>query len=73
MSFENPSTNEKEPVSLTREQMNKLTQGETDDPELISLMQEKGIDFDNGFIDVDIDGEKRQMNSSKEDFGTLKD
>ncbi len=65
------SLDENKPLELTSEELEKYNSLPTDDPDLISWMHEKGIEFNNGDMDVKIDGEMRKMNTSESDFGTL--
>ena len=44
-----------------------------DSEEQKQWMAEKGIKFDGGVIEIELDGEKRKMQTSKEDFGTWVD
>ncbi len=65
-----PNNQEKSIIQLTAEEYGKYSSMSTDNPELLDWMQEKGISFDQGMIDVEIDGKKTQINSNKSDFGT---
>jgi len=44
-----------------------------DSEEQKKWMEEKGIQFDSGEVEVEIDGKKMKMVTSKEDFGTWVD
>lgn len=80
MKFEQPPTpspeegekKEKERIQLSQEQYDILANRHADDPELLNLMKEKGISFDSGAIEIEIDGKGEIMTTAKDDFGTLK-
>lgn len=44
-----------------------------DDPKFLETMQEKGIEFDTGPVEVFVDGESKKMVTDKSDFGTVID
>jgi hypothetical protein len=64
---------EKEKVIFfsSEEEFRKIANIDLENPEDVKLVEEKGIPFDSGMIEVDIEGKRRKMNTSKEDFGTL--
>lgn len=74
---------EREPITeklkipeVTLEQFEKLSMLDVNDPELLKIMEEKGIKFDQGTIKITVilpDGEKVwiPINTSREDFGTV--
>lgn len=63
---------EKNMIKLSNEEYEILSRRSPDDPDLLKLMKEKGISFDNGIIEIDINGKKEIMSTTKDDFGTLK-
>ncbi len=73
MGFENfPSNNSEKIAQITSEEVSKYLNMPVDNAELQAWMQEKGIDFDKGVIEIEVDGEKAEMQTDKEDFGTFK-
>ncbi len=68
--FENFSA----PIQITEEELKKyshLALTSPDEPELLKWMGEKGIKFDSGNVDVQINGQTEKMVTSREDFGTI--
>lgn len=70
MEFKEPQVGEKGPIKLSPEEKSLLTNGSVDDPRVLTLMQEKGIEFDQGDITIDVDGEKMMVSTEKHDFFT---
>lgn len=70
--FEN-LPNEKRPIRISSEEWKNFANRSIDDPELTKWLVEKGISFGDGFIEIELDGEKKKMVTSKEDFGTIID
>lgn len=70
MSFEMQSGPEKDVPSLTREQFNRFKVCSPDDWELMEWMLDNGIEFDSGIIEVTVDGKRKRISTSKNDFGT---
>jgi len=61
------------PVAIfdSMEEFKKITNSSIDNPELLQMMKDKGIEFDSGVIAVEIGGKQELMSTSREDFGTL--
>jgi len=62
-------------VPLTREEFDQIKNTfESSSPEdkqkTAEIMESKGIEYDSGSIDVEVDGEKFKINTDKNDFGT---
>lgn len=73
MNFEQPPIPEKKQdkiVKLSQSEREVFANRKVDDPELLKLMEEKGISFDSGDIAIESDGIKGEMTTKKEDFGT---
>jgi len=64
-------TLEKEPVILTKEEYGKIIELGPENPEVIKIMQEKGISPDSGVIDIEIEGSKHKIETRSDDFGTM--
>jgi len=65
-------------ISMSREDFNKYRGLPTDSEELSEWMSKQGVSFDTGLVTVSIeepDGNvlQTEMNTSKKDFGTLKE
>lgn len=72
MKIEQPPMPEgKDVISLSSDEFKKFASMDTDDPQLIELMETKGIAFDSGDVAIEIDGTKERMVTGKNDFGTL--
>ncbi|MBU1091306.1 hypothetical protein KKA27_00310 [Patescibacteria group bacterium] len=78
MKFEQPPISENKSeeteekiISLSRDEFKRLSGINTEDPEDIKFMQEKGVSFDSGDIFIEIDGSRQMMTTKKVDFGTL--
>jgi len=57
---------------LSSDEWNKFcTVGNMNDPELLNWMQEKHISFDQGDIEIELDGKVVKMVTDKDDFGTI--
>jgi len=69
-----PTTPEEQKIpKFTKEEWKKYFSSGRDienDAELHNWMKEKGIKFDKGIIDVEIDGKKERMVTDKHDLGT---
>jgi hypothetical protein len=61
---------EKTVPRLTAAQYEKFTSCEPDDPELLKWMEDNGVKFNSGIIDVEIDGKPAKIHTVKTDFGT---
>ncbi len=77
MNFEQPPVveinNEKEPepIILTAEERAVLSRTKNlEDPNILKLMEEKGITFDAGDVVIEVDGKKMMVTTSKDDFFT---
>lgn len=69
--LENFSPAEKQQIpELTHEEWVKHCNRSVDNPELIQWMEQKGINFDSGDIEVLIDGKKEMIATDKNNFGT---
>ena len=70
--FKAPTAPEEEQKipKFTKEEWQNYCNRDVEDSELHEWMKEKGIEFDNGMIDVEIDGKKERMLTDKHDFGT---
>lgn len=62
---------EKRMIKMTKDQFYVLHSGKTDDPEVIKLMDTLGLEMNSGLAEIEIDGEKKTMNTSENDFGTI--
>lgn len=75
MNFENPTNpQEKAPVSMTREQFDKIrnTSGEDRESEdFIAELEDLGVKLNSGDIDVSVDGETMRITTAEHDFGTV--
>ena len=75
MNFENPTNRqEKAPVSMTREQFDKIRNTFVDDMNSESFvveLEELGIELNSGDIDVIVDGETMRITTAEHDFGTV--
>lgn len=71
--FEGPTEQDKAPIAFTKEEWTKYANLPENDPRLGGWMAEKGISYDSGFVEVEMDGQKKKMNTNKEDFGTILD
>ena len=71
MSFENISTPEKEKYlpKITTEEWMKFSGGDKDDEEFRKWMEAKGIEFENGIAEIELDGDV--IKTSEDDFGTI--
>jgi len=69
-SFEKPESRQDNLIKITEEEFETLRRGKEDDPDLKKLMEEKGISFDSGDIEIEVEGKKMRMTTKKEDFGT---
>lgn len=65
-----PQPEKKRPV-FTKEEWKEFANRSVDDPELHAWMEQKGIVFGNGMIEVELDGEVGKMDTNREDFGTF--
>ncbi|PJE57844.1 MAG: hypothetical protein COU81_03950 [Candidatus Portnoybacteria bacterium CG10_big_fil_rev_8_21_14_0_10_36_7] len=61
---------ENKKIELTREEHNLLSEAGPDDPKIIELMEKKGIEFDKGVIDVEVDEKRWKMATDKDYLGT---
>jgi hypothetical protein len=68
---ENLKEGELSVIQITQSEVQEKLNRKIDDPELLTWMQEKGIEFDSGNIEIEVGGVKHMMNTSKDDFGTL--
>jgi len=70
-----PDSEVKKVVQMTRAEQVKFCRDwdvdKLDDPELKNWMQEKGLEFDQGIVDIEIDGKAERMQTAKTDWGTL--
>ena len=57
-------------IQMTPEEWRRCRSDEVYDPEFCQWMAEKGIAFDSGHIEVEVDGERMTMQTRKDDFGT---
>lgn len=77
MSMESFPSREKKPDTpkFSMEEWKQYCGGaaDLDGEEQKKWMEEKGIKFDSGIVDVVIDGKKMKMVTAKEDFGTWVD
>lgn len=63
---------ENKPIVMSRGERQRYTNLPVDDPELAKWMAEKGITFNSGFVEVELDGRRIKLNTRTEDFGTEK-
>lgn len=77
MNFEQPPVveiaNEKEPepIILTTQEREILSRTKNlEDPNVLKLMEAKGITFDSGDVVIEVDGQKMMVTTSKDDFFT---
>lgn len=71
--FEAPATPEKRKVVLTRDEWRILVDGGPNEPgykEFLDLAAAKGIKYNEGDIDVEVDGKKFTVTTSENDFFT---
>lgn len=61
----------KEPILLTKEEFDLLASFSTDPNLKEQLMKEKGINFDDGDIAINVDGKIEMMTTRSDDFGTI--
>ncbi len=72
MGFESPKSPENSKIpSFTSEEWEQYCNSPIEDDRLQKWMIEKGINYDSGMIEIELDGEKREMNTSRDDFGTM--
>ncbi len=57
--------------SITKEEWNKYCTGDINNTETMKWMEEKGIEFDQGMIKVEYEGIIKEMQTSRDDFGTM--
>ena len=69
-SSEAPQEREPGVIKLTEEELKVFYDGNVANPELLALMKEKGISFDSGDIEIEVDGKTQKITTRKEDFGT---
>jgi len=60
-------------IKLTEAEISEATESGVESPKLHDWMAEKGIEFDKGQIEVEIDGQKKKLQTDKNDFGTIID
>ena len=70
-----PQTEEQlnQPIQLTKEEYLRLAdtfEPEMDSPEFLVFLKEKGIEYDSGDIDIEVDGKRQKITTRKDDFGT---
>lgn len=58
-------------IDVSGEDFMRYINMDLDDPELTKWMNENGIEFDSGLVEVNVDGERKMMDTSRADFGTL--
>ena len=69
-SFKSPEK-PKIPSFTTDEWKNYCSNTTISDEDLQKWMAEKGIKYDSGMIEIELDGKKEKMVTSKDDFGTI--
>ncbi len=70
-----PDSEVKKAIQMSRQEYEKFCRDwdvdKLDDPELKEWMQEKGLEFNQGMVDIEIDGKAERMQTAKTDWGTL--
>ena len=69
---EGPPVPESEPIRISKEEWETYCNLQVNDPELIRWMSEKGLTFDSGPADVELNGQMGKMETSRADFGTFR-
>jgi len=61
----------KPPLILAPEEIKIFLRQSENNPELLELMRKKGIEFDTGDIEIEVNGERLWLDTTRGDFGTL--
>jgi len=62
---------EQKPIEISSEEYEKYCGLELNDPEMSNWLAQKGIKVDSGLVDILLDGKRRKMTTSSNDFGTI--
>lgn len=58
---------------FSREEFDLFRNANVDDPQLLAMMEARGIQFNSGDLEIMVDGEPLTVTTKKDDFGTVVD
>lgn len=71
MSFENFNNKEdKNPIELTETELELITNGDPNSPEVQKLLEEKGIEINSGLVEVKVNNRVFKIETREDDLGT---
>ena len=73
MSFEQERHGPPRFTSAEFERIRQTPSAELGSPELLQLLQSRGLGLDKGLVEIDVDGELKKMNTNRDDFGTVQE